>query len=196
MGDEGDLLRRAGSGDERALDELVLLHLPALRAYVRLNVPPDVRALESCSDLVQSVCREVLQVYRFEYRGPAAFRAWLCQWALNKIRDRAKYWRAQKRNAAEQVQLDSSLQHLVELYSSVLSPSTAAIGREHVALLEQAFDRLSDEDRELIALCRIHDLPRVVVAERLGKSVEAVRMQLSRALARLAGVLERMGIEP
>lgn len=189
-----ELLERAQSGDSAALDALIERHLPALRAYVRLNIPPDVRARESCSDLVQSVCREVLRDRDgFEYRGPEAFRAWLFQWALHKIQDRAKFFRAERRAAHREADLGAE-PDLGPLYASLGTPSAMAIARENAALLERAFDRLDHSDRQVIALCRIADLPREEVARVVGKSPGAVRTHLSRALVRLAGELERLGV--
>lgn len=189
-----ELFDRAHSRESTALDTLIERHLPALRAYVRLNVPPSVRVHESCSDLVQSVCREILGAREgFEYRGPEAFRAWLFRWALHKVKDRAKFFRAEKRAAHREVKLADESQ-LGALYASVGTPSAAAIANENAALLEQAFDRLADEDRQVLALCKIAGLPREEVAGLLGKSPGAVRTQLSRALVRLAAALEQLGM--
>lgn len=194
--EDGELLQRLTSGDGMALDALVEKHLPMLRAYVRLNVPVDLRARESCSDLVQSVCREVIQKRKeFDYRGPEAFRAWLFRWALHKIKDRAKHHRADKRAARN----EEALRHgdeIKALYASLGTPSAAAIAHEHAELLERAFDQLADDDRQVIALCRIAGMPREEAAEVMGKSVAAVRTHLSRALVRLGGELQKLGVGP
>src|SRR5258705_6880905 len=72
------LAERAAAGDRAALDELVVRHVDGLRAFVRLRVGPELRARESSSDLVQSVCREVLQdARRFQHAGESAFKSWL-----------------------------------------------------------------------------------------------------------------------
>jgi len=168
--------------------------LPALRAYVRANVPPDVRARESCSDLVQSACRELIQRRsEFDYRGPEAFRAWLFQWALHKIQDRIKYHRAAKRAARREADGDDA-ERLAALYASIGTPSACAAAREDVLLLEQALDRLQPEDRQVIGLCRIAGLSRDEAGRILGKSAGAVRVQLNRALVRLGGELEKLGV--
>ena len=99
------LVQEAQRGDSAALDELLQRHIPALRAFIRLRCGKQIRDKESCSDLVQSVCREVLgELGRFEYRGEASFRNWLFGWATHKIQNRARYYRAEKRDAAREVQ--------------------------------------------------------------------------------------------
>ena len=52
------------------LERLLTEHLPALRAYVRARLGPKLAAHESASDVVQSVCRELLQEQgNLDYRG-------------------------------------------------------------------------------------------------------------------------------
>ena len=84
-----DLLRQASGGDDAALGELLARHLPGLRAYVRQRTGQAIRARESVSDLVQSVCREVIQhADRFQYGGEVGFKPWLYKTALRKIANR------------------------------------------------------------------------------------------------------------
>ena len=98
-----DLLRRAGHGDEPAVRTLLSRYLPGLRAFVRLHSGKLVRSKESCSDLVQSACREVLEhASDFAYGGEAGFKQWLYRTALRKIAHRAEYWRADRRDAARE----------------------------------------------------------------------------------------------
>ena len=60
------------------MESLIARHLPSLRAFVRLRVNSFLRARESESDVVQSVCCEILQhMQGFEYQGEARFRNWL-----------------------------------------------------------------------------------------------------------------------
>ena len=54
-------------------EQLLERHLPTLRAYVRRNLDAALADRESTSDLVQSVCREVLQSRgQYTFRGDAA----------------------------------------------------------------------------------------------------------------------------
>ena len=73
MNEDHELSRKALSRDPVAIDHLLERHLPALRAFVRLRAGPTVARNESSSDVVQSVCREILMgAGRFEYQGEAA----------------------------------------------------------------------------------------------------------------------------
>ena len=184
-----ELLARARAGDADAVDALMRRSLEPLRAFVRLRTGPRLRARESCSDLVQSACREALgELGELDCGDEGAFRAWLCAVALNKIRSRANYHAAEKRDANSAVELDAAGGDatLLGAYASVFSPSRDAAANEEVQRLEAAFDGLEDADRELILQLRVLERTHRDVAAELGKSEVAVRKALSRALARLA----------
>lgn len=189
-----ELLARSQQGDRGALEALLLRELPRLRAFVRLNVDPLLRARESCSDLVQSVCREVLaNLSELQDRGTLAFRSWLFAWTLNKIRDRRKFHLAERRSPAREVALaceSGSGAGVDPCYASAFSPSQVAVARETAERLEASFDRMPASYREVLALSRIAGLPHAEIASRTGKSIGSVRVTLHRALARLATVLD------
>jgi RNA polymerase sigma-70 factor (ECF subfamily) len=190
--DDRLLVEAAARGDAKAVEQLITGHLPGLRAYLRLRAGAMLRARESSSDLVQSVCRDVLQnLGQFRYPGEAAFRAWLYATALRKVADRAEYWQAQKRDAARDVPLEGNDEALLAVYrTSFASPSAHAMGREAMERLESAFDRLPDDYREVIVLSRICGLSRAEVAQSMQRTEASVRNLLSRALAELAEHLE------
>ncbi|MBL8897192.1 MAG: sigma-70 family RNA polymerase sigma factor [Planctomycetes bacterium] len=187
------LIESAFAGDAAAVHALIERNLPGLRAYVRLRCGPAMRLKESTSDIVQSTCRDVLEnVERFRYRGEAGFRAWLFATAMRKIADRAEYWGAAKRAAGREVPLhdeERSTRGVRQLYASICSPSQEAMGNEAAERLEAAFDRLSDDEREVIVLARVVGLTHTELAEQLGISVAASRTRLFRALASLSQAL-------
>ncbi len=190
------------SEPERSLDELLIDHLPRLRAFVRLRTNRAIRARESHSDLVQSVCREVLEgSERFRFDGEVAFRKWLYTTALRKIVERDRSMKTLKRDVGREVAAaargnddDDDDQDLLAAYHTVSTPSLAARQREQVALLEEAFDDLTDEHREVITLARIVGLSHAEIAAHLGKSEEACRQLLRRAMIRLEMALEKRGL--
>jgi len=187
--DLGRLVRRAQQGDPDAAEALLREQLPGLRAFVRLRAGAALRQRESASDLVHSVCREVLEeLPTLEYRGEAAFRSWLYRAAERKIVDRARFWRARKRDVAREVSphaVDEDAD-LLRSYASIHTPSRAAIVHEEVLRLESAFDRLPPHYREVITLARLVGLPHKEMGRQLGRSEGAVRVLLFRALAELS----------
>ncbi len=193
-----DLVQSASHGDGAAIETLLERYLPGLEAFVRLRQGRMLKAKESSADIVQSVCREVLQhIDRYQYRGEAQFKHWLYATALRKIANRAEYYRAQKRDAAMEVRLPSGSSseggdaRLLACYGSFCTPSQDLMLREELQRIESAFEKLPDDYREVILLSRIVGLSHTEIAEQMERSEGAVRTLLSRALARLSGLLDR-----
>ena len=193
------LVSAARRREPGALDALIAAHLDDLRAYVRLQVDPQFRARESCSDVVQSVCRNMLEdLSDFEYRGKGAFRAWLFAAALNKVRQKREFHRAQKRDVAREVRAgeedDSRAPVRAGLYASLCSPepspSQHAIAHEQAERIERAMDKLPEDYREALLLARVVGLSRQEMADRMGRSESAVRTLLTRATIKLLAALE------
>ena len=69
--------------------------------------------------------------------------------------------------------------------------SQLASANELSERMERAFDQLSEEHREVIALSRIVGLSHAEIAAQLGRSEGAVRMLLSRALVAYTAALDR-----
>ena len=184
------LTRAAAGGDRDALETLLTQQLPSLRAFVRLQVDPALRARESSTDLVQSVCREVLtKADRFRFAEPEGFRRWLFTTALRKVRDRRDHHLAARRDARREV----DEQALARAYGSMTSPSGAAARHEQLERVERAMDALPAEYRQVLALSKLAGLTRDEVAREMGRSEGSVRMLLHRALARLVAELEESG---
>lgn len=187
--DPGTLVQSASRGDRPALEALLQRYLPELRAFLRLRTGPRLLARETPDDLAQSVCREVLgQMSDFDYRGEPSFKQWLFTAALHKVQDKGRYYAAEKRDAGREWGVTDP--QLLSGYASLLSPSRIAIGREDVVRVERAFDALPDDYREVITLHRILGCDHAEIAERMGRTAEASRVLLHRALARLGRLLE------
>lgn len=195
MHDFAALVDAARDGDRAARERLLQLYLPQIRAFVRLRSGPLLRRRESQSDLVQTVCRQLLEDLP-AYRGDAeaSFKSWLFTMALHKLTDRGRFHGAERREPAREVGVVGADEHtLLDCYASFCTPSRVAIAREEVARVEQAFDGLSDEYRTVITLACLVGLAHRDIAAQLGKSEEAVRKLLSRARARLAMQLVEEG---
>ena len=191
---------RAAQGDAQAVEALLGHYAPGLRAYVRLNAGGVVLAQEESMDIVQSACREVLEhIEKFRYSGEGAFKHWLYTTAIRKIRDKHKFYRADKRDvlrnkpaqeASQSADTPGDAAQLLASYGTLSTPSGRVATREEIARIEGAFAALSEEHREVILLARIVGLSHAEIAERTNKSEGATRMLLHRALARLAGLLD------
>ena len=174
------------------LERSLRRQLPALRAFVRRQAAGVVRRKESTSDLVQSVCRELVQhagSERFRFLSEPELRRWLQNAALYKIKNRHRYWTAGQRDAQRDVASPSpaSTAHGVSgVARSGGTPSSQAALREEVTLLRGAFRELPPRYAEVIRYARLEGLCHEEIARRMDITERASRMLLSRALARLA----------
>jgi len=183
------LVAAAQDGDAQASGALLQRYLPVLRAFVRLRSDRVLREREAESDLVQTACRQALQnLGQFEWRDEGSFRHWLFALALNKIRNHRNMALAGKRDVRRE-QRDADGQ-LGVAYATMLTPTQELASRDAIARIESAIDGLPESYREVVILSRVVGLGSAQIAERLGKSEGAVRVQLSRALARLAAALQ------
>lgn len=192
MEDSPDLASKAAQGDGTAVERLLERHLPAVRAFVRAHMGQKLRAKESSSDLVQSVCRELLTHQdRFQHPGEHGFEAWLFTTARRKIANRARDFERQKRDVGREVGnlSESAVADLGAAYARISSPSGKLLRAEEVARLEAAIDQLPAEHREVVTLAHLVGLSRAEIGVQMGKSEEAVRALLARAKARLAMLL-------
>jgi RNA polymerase sigma-70 factor (ECF subfamily) len=182
------LLTRAAQHDRAALEDLLVMHLPGVEAYLRLRMGPMMRAKESASDLVQSLCREVLgDLSSFEYRGEAAFRHWLYAQARHKLIDKQRYLVADRRDPARELPADAEASASVLAgYGTLCTPSRDLSTREAVARIERAFDSLPDDYKEAITLHRMVGLSHAEIAKHMQRSEGAVRNLVYRGLAQLA----------
>ncbi len=208
---EQRLVQDASRGDLGAVEELLARHLPRLAGFVRKNEGGLPRNKESTADIVQSVCREVLEGLkeeRFEYRGEAEFRGWLFEAALFKIKNRRRYWAAERRDPQRerraQAGPESDLTSPGEILAAAgASPSEDVASIEEAKRVRSLLDRLPERYRRVIELAHVEGLPHREIATRLEITEGSSRMLLSRALARLAtlsdgpeGTVEDKGDEP
>jgi RNA polymerase sigma-70 factor (ECF subfamily) len=192
--DLSSLIEHASQGDGLAVDQLLERYSPGLKAFIRLRTGKVLRGKESASDIVQSVCREVLQhMDRFQYRGEAGFKNWLYTTALRKIANRNEFYHAARRDVGREVSPQAGSQddvRLLDCYRSFCTPSRFAMAKEELERIESAFEALPDHHREVIVLSRIVGLSHAEISAQMGKTEAATRTLLSRALAQLAEVLD------
>jgi len=180
-----------GGGTSPTLRELLPQYLSQLEGYVRENLGRTLRDRESASDLVDSVCGDLLaENIAFEYRGKGEFQSWLRSVVVNKIRGRLRFVRAKKRGHDRQVVADDS--RVEAAHVDLASPSQDAMLREDLGLLDRALARLPEHYRDLIVRLHLRGEPRERVAAALGSTVDATRNMLTRAMVKLAGELDRL----
>lgn len=173
-----ELLARARSGDERALEALFARYLPRLRRWASGRLPRWARDAVDTQDLVQDTLVQTFkQIERFEPRREGAFQAYLREAVMNRIRDHLR--RFERR--PETTGVDEALP------AEDPSPLAIAIGTEAWERYEAALQRLRPIDREAIVARVEMECTYEEVATLLElPSADAARKAAQRALVRLA----------
>ena len=177
-----ELLERARAGSTEALDALYARCAGRLLAYIRLRLGRSLRArLESRDILQAALLKSVPRLGQLEGSDARTFMAWLATIADHEIRDRADYHGRQRRDAAREVDLDEAALPPA-LTRSALS---RLILSEETERIERAMDTLTDAHREVILLRKFEELSFAEIGRRMGKSEDACRMLLARAMTAL-----------
>jgi RNA polymerase sigma-70 factor (ECF subfamily) len=147
------------------------------------------------SDIVQET---MLSAHRCieDFRGSSReeLLAWLRGILLNDIKQTRRRFRAAGRDVGREQALadESGARPAEQVAACDATPSADAMAREEVNRLQQAIDRLSADDREVIDLRNWQRLSFADIGQRTGRSAEAARKLWSRAIARLQSELEKL----
>jgi RNA polymerase sigma-70 factor (ECF subfamily) len=188
------LVVRAQAGDRVALDTLFGRHLARLRAALRRRLGPRYRgSLLDSEDAVQDAALAALRRFpAFEYRGSGSFLAWLLKGAEFEVRHRLREQAARKpglRDGPEAQQVDEDA--LRQAPARGESPSQIAAAHELEDRVMACVEKLPPQQRDALVLRRYFGLSTDEIREEMGVGTAgAVRALLSRAQARLAGLLE------
>ncbi len=179
-----------GGPAQASLGERILANLPGLTRFVRRRMGPELASRESASDIVQSTCRELLRgASGYEERGEASFQHWIRSAAEHKLANRARHWRAARRaDGAEALEVDAAMPEPVS--PAAEGPLQEAQLREEAERLRCAFESLPAEYRHVIVRFQIDGASQALIAGELGRTSEAVRKLIARAMSRLSGALE------
>jgi len=182
--DSSVLLRQARAGSPEAINTLLSACGDRLLALIRLRLGPGLRAQLESGDILQvTLMRAFTRLEQFEGGSSRSLMAWLAAIAQNVIRDEADHARRQKRDVGRTVPLSEEAERAA---AEVGSQASRLILTEEVRRLEAAMESLDPVQREVILLRKYEDLSFPEIGERLGRSPDACRMLLARALTALA----------
>ena len=179
-----DFIRRIRAGDEQAAVEMVRRYEPLIRREIRLQLEDS--RLSRLFDSMD-ICQSVLKSFFFRTAAgqcdldtPQQLQRLLVTMAKNKLasaaRSQHRQRRDQRRVAAE------GEEKLKGVAANIPTPSQIVAGKE---LLERFRQALNEEERQVADL-RAEGLAWDDIATRLGGTAQARRMQLARAVERVA----------
>lgn len=196
--DTAELVRRAQTGDVDALNDLFARYHSQMVEIARRRIGRRVGSKEEPDDLAQTTFREATRDFKkYEYRGEGSLVRWLVQILENKIRDKAEFYAASKRDMKLETALDAPLDRNnpdsrgMEPEAKDLSVTRQVQRDERFEILRKALVELSPEHREAITLVFFQGLPLREAGQRMGgRSEDALRMLLRRAEAKLREILK------
>lgn len=177
-----ELILRAGQGDQDAFGTLVEREQAAVFRFIRTLGLEGADAEDALQDSFLGAWRGAST-----YRGAGSARSWLFSVARNVVRHH------RRRRAAERVVV-ASVDELPEaevleglaLRAGWGSPAVDDADVDRAQLVAAALERLSHDDREILLLRDIEQLPGEDVARTLGLTLAAMKSRLHRARLRLA----------
>ena len=169
-----ELMLALQSGEIDAFDSLFRRHYEKVRAMcARVTAIPS-----AGDDLAQETFLRVLR-HRATFRGDARFTTWLYRIAHNLCLELAAR-DARDRRIAERWSVDAE---------ESLTPTEAG----DLDQLAAAMQSLTPEQREVLVLCRYHDLPFAEIGSILGCTAGAARVRAHRALTALRDAYNALG---
>jgi RNA polymerase sigma-70 factor (ECF subfamily) len=190
------LLTLARAGEPDALGRLLECFRQYLTFLARVQIGRRLQRKVEEADLVQDTFLEAHRGFdRFRGKTEAELGHWLRQILASRVAMLVRhYYGTQRRNLDLERALTDELDHSSQLLGGALiasgtSPSQGAARREQAVLLAEALARLPDDYRRVIHLRHLEGLTFAEVADRMGRSVDAVEKLWARALVHLRRLL-------
>jgi RNA polymerase sigma-70 factor (ECF subfamily) len=180
-----ELIGRVRAGDEQAATELVRQYEPLIRREVRLQLEDQrLRRVFDSMDVCQSVLASFFvraAVGQYDLQDPTQLMRLLVKMTRNKVAAAARHQHRQRRDNRRM----AGDNELAGVAAADSTPSEQVAVRE---VLERFRAGLSDEEKELADL-RAAGASWEEIAAQLGGTAPARRMQLARAVERVAQAL-------
>ncbi|HTQ37712.1 MAG TPA: sigma-70 family RNA polymerase sigma factor [Pirellulales bacterium] len=193
------LANRVRSGDSQALAEFLVAKHPQLMAFIDRRLGAGLRRKIEPDDLYQEVSAEAVRsLGEVDLTDRDPFN-WLCQVAERRIIDaHRRFFGSQKRDAGREVSLNAAgggststtRPGLINMLVASMTSASQAFSRDQKQLrMLTALEQLPEENREALRLRYLEGMPSKQIAEKLGKSDGAIRVMLTRSLAKLQQIL-------
>ena len=179
------LIKKAKKGDKKSFGKLVKMHQRSI-LYLAYDL---VGNYEDAKDLAQEVfIRAFEKINQFEERSQ--FSTWLNRITVNLAID---HRRKNKKNPRQSIGDNFDQIHHSEIldgFNNQDSPEKAIEFSENRTVLEQALNKLSENQRTVVALKYFHQNSTKEIAETMNIAENTVRIHLFRAMKNLKNILK------
>lgn len=192
------LIERLQAGDVDALATYVESVRLQLLAFIQRRLGTGLGRKIEAEDVLQEVSAEAIRSLPQTDLSEGSVFSWLCQIAEHRIIDAHRhFFAAQKRDAGREVPLQAPATGkegggLINLLvASMTTPSQAFSRNVRELRLRVALEELPPDQREVLRLRYVENLPTKQIAQQLDKSDGALRVMISRCLKRLESLLDQ-----
>ena len=192
-----DLVARAKKGDDEAFGALAeifekFVYNTALRVLSAADQSPD-----DAEDVAQDALVKAWR-YLSHFRGDCAFSTWLFRITVNTARDFIRQRSRRKTVSLTAADSDDGDERGREWDIPVTSgdelPEEAAEKKELILEVRRAIEALPPDQKTVVVMRDIHELPYQVIADTLGLELGTVKSRLNRGRANLKNILAGKGI--
>ena len=176
---EEQLVRKAQSGDDSAFEQLLLQHQKNVYNLC-------LRLLQNPDDAQDAAQESFLRAWRNldQYHFDAAFSTWLYRLTRNLCLDELRKKKRRPQTSLS-VQDEEGEERELEIADPAPVPEEALLQKEQQRAVALAMEQLPPEQREILQLRVVQELPYEQIAEILGLPVGTVKSRLARARIQL-----------
>ena len=186
------LVPLAKQGDKDAQNELLKQIYDIVINMARKQFGPDLQQRQNPSDIAQQTLTRMINGFE-NFRGESEeeFFGWLHAILRNEVHVIRRNQKLQKRDIGKEVRGDTdSIGNAIEGVDQHPTPSTEAMANEKMELLQFALSRLPEDSATVIRLRNLEELSFNEIAQRMGRSYNAVAKLWQRAIVQLEKQLD------
>ncbi len=170
--------------------QILLDHIPGLRAYIRSQIPEHLARELGVEDILQEFVRKILESLGSKgFSGIQNVRSYLYSAASSALLDKIRELKAKKRGGDKSnvkvADRESIADFIAQIAETRKSPSSEAALEEAEDWLKEAILKLPEDQQQAVQLCRLAGLSCEEAGRRMGKSGPAVNGLVRRALQAL-----------
>ena len=175
---ETQFIERLQAGDANAFDTLVTRYTSDIFGLL-YRITEDA---EEAGDLTQETFLSVFKAIR-NFRGDADLKTWLFRIAINKSRNRFRWWKRRRREKTLSLDApvcNSETPFHETLSGTIANPEEKILQREREKILMNALSNLPEIFREAVVLCDIEGLSYEEIASVLEINIGTVKSRIAR----------------
>jgi RNA polymerase sigma-70 factor (ECF subfamily) len=183
-----ELVDLAQDGNGEALNQLFERYHDIMIQYARRQIGTKLGWKEDPDDLAQTTFREAARDFQgYVYRGEGSFLRWLSRILQNKVRDKAEFYAAGKRDMSRERSLEGAGTDDDERPAYIAPAEDLSVTRqvqrtEEYRILREAIEELKPDHREAITKVVFQGMTLREAGQAMGgRTEDAVRMMIRRA---------------